>query len=376
MFCADGKPFPAEYWSYPVERDGELVGCVVTFVDISDRRRVEDELRQREKMAALGKLSAGLAHELNNPAAAGGRAAGQLIEMLDQFLSATVHLARADIGSDAWRQLRDRYVEFGRRSDGALGLSALEASDREDELMSWLERHGVEEPWDIASTLVSASVGPEDLDAIAAAVPAERLSAAIDWLDKALDAQELAGTVVRSSRTMSELVDAVKSYSHMDRAPMDYVDVHEGIEDTIKILGHKLKSGIELNREYDRELPRVLAAGSDLNQVWTNLIDNAIGAIDGGGKITVRTSGDGEHITVEVIDDGPGIPKEIRHRIFEPFYTTKGVGQGTGLGLDIVRRIVMGRCGGAIDFDSRPGETSFRVRLLAEGAETCEEPSV
>jgi PAS domain S-box-containing protein len=373
MFCADGKPFPAEYWSYPVERDGELVGCVVTFVDISERRRVEDELRQREKMAALGKLSAGLAHELNNPAAAAGRAAGQLAEMLGELLAATVQLARAGIGSDAWTHLSDRYIEFGRRSDGALGLSALEASDREDELLGWLERRGVEDPWDIASTLVNAGVGPEDLDSIAAVIPSERLGQAIDWLDKALDAQELAGTVARSSRTMSELVDAVKSYSHMDRAPVAYADVHEGIEDTLKILGHKLKRGIDVVRQYDRDLPRVQTGGSDLNQVWTNLIDNAISVLGDGGTITLTTYRDGDHIVVEIGDDGPGVPQEIQHRIFEPFYTTKEVGEGTGLGLDIVRRIVSGRCGGELDFSSRPGETTFRVRLLGEGAASCEQ---
>ncbi|NIR43869.1 MAG: PAS domain S-box protein [Gemmatimonadetes bacterium] len=375
MFCSDGKPFPAEYWSYPVERDGELVGCVVTFVDISDRRRVEEELRQREKMAALGKLSAGLAHELNNPAAAAGRAAGQLVEMLDELLSATVRLARTGLGSDGWAQLSDRYTEFGRRSDQALGLSALEASDREDELLSWLEGHGVEEPWEIASTLASAGVRDEDLEEIAGALPADGLAEAIDWLDKALDARELAGTVVRSSRTMSELVSAVKSYTHMDRAPVDYVDVHAGLEDTIRILGHKLKKGIEVVRRYDRDLPRARSGGSDLNQVWTNLIDNAIGALGDRGTITIQTRRDGDHIVVEVIDDGPGIPQEIQNRIFEPFFTTKEVGQGTGLGLDIVRRIVGGRCGGSVDFSSRPGETVFRVRLPVDEAATCEQPA-
>jgi PAS domain S-box-containing protein len=374
MFRQDGESFPAEYWSYPVERDGELVGCVVTFVDISERRQIEDELRQTEKMAALGKLSAGLAHELNNPAAAAGRAAGQLNEMLDALLAATVELACAGIGAHAWRHLSERYAEFDRRKEGVLGLSALEASDREEELLGWLEEHGVEDPWDIASTLVSAGVWPEDLDGIASALPANRLSAAIDWLDKALDVQELAGTIARSSQTLSELVDAVKAYSHMDRAPVEYVDVHEGIEDTIKILGHKLKN-IELVRRYDRSLPRIQTGGSDLNQIWTNLIDNAIGALGEGGTLTVGTYRDGDHVRVEIADDGPGIAREVQHRIFEPFFTTKEVGQGTGLGLDIVRRIVKGRCGGEIDFHSRPGETVFRVGLLAEGAEKCGQPT-
>jgi PAS domain S-box-containing protein len=374
MFRHDGGSFPAEYWSHPVERDGELVGCVVTFVDISERRRIEDELRQTEKMAALGKLSAGLAHELNNPAAAAGRAAGQLIEIFDQLLAATVELAGAGVGADAWRHLSERYAEFERRADSGIGLTALEASDREEELLDWLEGHGVEEPWDIASTMVAAGVRPEDLDTIAAALPANRLSEAIDWLDKALDARELAGTVARSSRALSELVDAVKAYSHMDRAPVEYVDIHEGIEDTLKILGHKLKN-IELVRQYAGGVPRVRTGGSDLNQIWTNLIDNAIAAVEERGTITVATFRDGDHVRVEISDDGPGIPREIQNRIFEPFFTTKEVGRGTGLGLDIVRRIVKGRCGGEIDFRSRPGETVFRVGLLAEAAAQCERPT-
>jgi PAS domain S-box-containing protein len=373
MFCSDGKPFPAEYWSYPLERDGELVGCVVTFVDISERRRVEEELRQTEKMAALGKLSAGLAHELNNPAAAAGRAAGQLVAGLEELQSATVELARAGIGPNLWDSLTNRVREFLHRTDGPLGLSPLEASDREEELLSWLDAHGVEKGWDIASTLVRAAVQSEDLEAIAAAVPGDTLGAAIDWLDKSLDVHELAGTVARSTRSISDLVGVVKSYSYMDQAPQQYVNLHTGIEDTITILGHKLKQGIEVVRQYDRDLPQVQVKGSELNQVWTNLIDNAIGAMDGQGTITVRTFREGDDLAVEIADDGPGIPEEIQPRIFDPFFTTKDVGEGTGLGLDVARRIVTARCGGHIDFRSRPGGTVFRVRIPLDRACDAEE---
>jgi PAS domain S-box-containing protein len=368
MFRSDGAPFPAEYWSYPVERDGELVGCVVTFVDISERRRVEEEMRQTEKMAALGKLSAGLAHELNNPAAAASRAATQLQEGLDQLLSANAGLARAGFDSDVWALLTDRYREFQDRSQEPAALSPLEASDREEELQNWLEAHGVGDAWDIASTLVAASVRSEDLDAFAAALPSGDLGEAINWLDKALDLNELAGTVARSTQSISELVNVVKSYSYMDQAPLQQVDVHVGIEDTLTILGHKLKGGIEVVREYDRGLPQIQVKGSELNQVWTNLVDNAIGAIgdDGRGTITIRTYRDGDHLTVEVADDGPGVPEDIQSRIFDPFFTTKEVGQGTGLGLDVARRIVTARCGGEIDFRSRPGETIFSVRIPVE----------
>jgi PAS domain S-box-containing protein len=366
MFCSNGAPFPAEYWSYPVEHDGKLVGCVVTFVDISERRRVEEELRQTEKMAALGKLSAGLAHELNNPAAAAGRASGQLGEAIDELGSATIELVRAGIEPDRWDSLTDWAREFRQRAAGPLGLSPLEASDREEELLNWLDERGVADGWAMAPTLVAAGVESVDLDAIAAALPAGPLAAVILWLCRAITAHELAGAVARSTRSISDLVNVVKSYSYMDQAPLQYVDVHAGIEDTITILGHKLKRGIEVVRHYDRDLPQVQVQASELNQVWTNLIDNAIGAMGEKGTITIRTYREGDHLTVEIADEGPGIPEEIQPRIFDPFFTTKDVGEGMGLGLDVVRRIVTARCGGQIDFSSRPGATVFRVHIPVE----------
>ena len=368
MFCKDGTPFPTEYWSYPVERNGELVGCVLTFVDISERRRVEEELRQTEKMAALGKLSAGLAHELNNPAAAAGRAAGQLLDGIDGLQSATSELAGAGLEPDRWASLNEFYRKLRERSAEAMTLSPLEASDREQELLDWLEARGVDAAWEMAPTLVASGAWCADLDAIAAGLPADQLGGAIAWVCKALGVEELARTVARSSGNISALVDAVKSYSHMDQAPVQEVDIHDGIEDTLTILGHKLKRGIEVVREYDRDLPRIQIRSSELNQVWTNLIDNSIAALGERGTITIRTYREGEQLTVEIADDGPGIPEEIQSRIFDPFFTTKEVGQGTGLGLDIVRRIVTGRCGGEVDFRSRPGETVFQVRLPLE---TC-----
>jgi PAS domain S-box-containing protein len=363
LWRADGTSFPAEYWSYPVDRDGELAGCVVTFVDISERRRVEEELRQTEKMAALGKVSAGLTHELNNPAAAAGRAAGQLVEGLDELQSATLAVTRDGIGSQEWEILDAQYRELRQRSAKPHGLSPLEVSDREEELAARLDAQGVDDGWAIAPVLVGAGIRGEDLDAIAATLPASALGAAILWLCRALLVHELAGTVARSSRSISELVDVVKSYSQMDRGPVQSVDVHDGIEDTITILGHKLGRGIELVREYDRDLSPVEVRGSELNEVWMNLIDNAIGAIGEQGTITIRTYREGDHVAVDITDDGPGIPEEIQSRIFDQFFTTKDVGQGTGLGLDIVRRIITERCGGQLDFRSRPGETLFSVRI-------------
>ncbi|UCC74384.1 MAG: PAS domain S-box protein, partial [Gemmatimonadota bacterium] len=372
MFCSDGKPFSAEYWSYPVERDGALVGCVVTFVDITERRRVEEEMRQTEKMAALGKLSAGLAHELNNPAAAAQRASGQLADGLDELQAATAELTRAGIAPGAWDAVIEAAREFRERADGSFDLSALEASDREEELIGWLEAHGVEEPWTLAATLVNAGVRKDDLDAIADGLPTAALGAVVLWLCRSITVQELTGVVARSTKSISDLVNVVKSYSYMDQAPLQYVDIHDGLEDTLTILGHKLKRGFGVVKQYDRTLPRVQVQGSELNQVWTNLIDNAIGAMGERGTITIRTYRDGEHLVVEIADDGPGIPEKIRSRIFDPFFTTKGVGEGTGLGLDVARRIVTARCGGQIDFSSQPGDTVFRVRLPVQNAGTPE----
>jgi PAS domain S-box-containing protein len=366
MFTADGRSFPVEYWSYPVARGGELVGCVVTFVDITERRRVEEELRQTEKMAALGKLSAGLAHELNNPAAAAGRASSQLAGSVDDLHAATLELTAAGVESDGWVAMTDRYREFSQRSDEPLGLSALEISDREEELGDWLQAHGLDDGWAVAASLAGVGVRTGDLDTLGEDMPAQALIAAVVWICRALELHELAGTVARSSSSISALVDAVKSYSHMDQGPLQYVDIHHGIEDTLTILGYKLRGRIEVVREYDPNLPQIEVGGSELNQVWTNLIDNAIGALGEQGTITIRTARVDEYVTVEIADDGPGIPEELQGRVFDPFFTTKEVGQGTGLGLDVVRRIVTERARGQLELRSRPGETVFQVRLPVE----------
>ena len=366
MFRADGESFPVEYWSYPIDRSGELVGCVVTFVDITDRRRVENELRQTEKMAALGKLSAGLAHELNNPAAAAGRAAGQLDEAIGDLQAATIELARTGLKPAAWSLLNERLEELRGRAASLPELSPLEASDREEELLVWLDDHEIENSWEIAPVFVSIGIEPGDLDAIANEVPDAPMSAVMLWICRSITAGDLAGVVSRSAKSISDLVNVVKSYSYMDKAPSLYVDVHDGLEDTLVILKHKLKQGIEVTRDYDRDLPEVRAQGSELNQVWTNLLDNAIAAMDGKGTISIRTYREGEYVVVAIGDNGPGIPDEIQSRIFEPFFTTKDVGEGTGLGLDVVNRIVTSRCGGRIDFDSGPEGTTFRVQIPIE----------
>jgi PAS domain S-box-containing protein len=363
MFCANGNPFQAEYWSYPMFRKEELVGCVVTFVDITERRRVEDELRQTEKMAALGKLSAGLAHELNNPAAAASRAANQLGEEIDELQAATIKLAGAGTTSDQWKLLTDSLDDMRQYVKEGTKLSPLEANDREEELMDWLETRDIEPAWMIAPVLVSFGAELQVLEAVAEKFAGDMLSLAFVWLCRAITVSDQCRTVESSSASISELVNTVKSYSHMDRAPSLDVDIHQGIEDTLRILHHKLKNGVEVVKDFDRSLPHVTAQGSELNQVWTNLFDNAVSAMDGKGKLTIKTYLDDGTATVLVNDDGPGIPEEIQHRIFEPFFTTKEVGDGTGLGLDVVNRIVTNRCGGRIDLESEPGNTTFRVRI-------------
>ncbi|MCH7801439.1 MAG: hypothetical protein IIC24_07855, partial [Chloroflexi bacterium] len=240
---------------------------------------------------------------------------------------------------------------------------ALELSDREGELLDWLDAHGVENGWEFSSTLASAGITPGDLEKIAATVPANALGEAICWLAMSFTTQDLAGAIVLSATSISKLVNAAKSFSFMDQDVMQNVDVHQGIEDTITILGNRLKQGIGIVRNYDRELPRVMVPGSELNQVWMNLLDNAIDAIGDHGTITISTRLDGGNIVVEVVDDGPGIPLEIQPRIFDPFFTTKDVGEGTGLGLDVVRRIVTIRCKGELGFHSDPEHTAFWVSL-------------
>jgi signal transduction histidine kinase len=363
MFCADGNPFQCEYWSYPMLRENEVVGCVVTFSDISDRRRIENELRQTEKMAALGKLSAGLAHELNNPAAAATRAANQIRESIDELQTVTIDLAGAGIEASDWKLLTTRLIEFQELAAAMGDLSPIEASDREESVMQWLDEHDVKDSWAIAADLVATGIETKHLDALAEEFRSAPLSLALSWLWRSITARNLSHVIERSAESISELVGRVKSYSHMDRAPSLYVDVHVGLEDTLAIMRHKLKEGIEVVREFDRELPQVKAQGNELNQVWTNLIDNAVAAMHGKGTITIKTYCDHGDLTVAIADNGPGIPKDIQHRIFEPFFTTKDVGEGTGLGLDVVNRIITNRCGGRIDLESAPGSTEFKVHI-------------
>jgi PAS domain S-box-containing protein len=363
MFCANGNAFQCEYWSHPMIRDGEVVGCVVTFVDISERKRVENELRQIEKMAALGKLSAGLAHELNNPAAAADRAAVQIREKIDELQSVTIELANAQLDSRTWGALQACLQRILKHKETAEDLSPLEASDREDAVVEWLEEHKVPEAWVVAADLVAAGIQPENLDSLREEIDSVSVPLAVIWIWRSISTLELAYVLERCAETISELVGRVKSYSHMDRAPSLLLNIHDGLEDTLAIMKHKLQQGVEVVRDYDREAPEIQAQGNELNQVWTNLIDNAVSAMNGEGTLVVKTYCVSDELVVSLTDSGPGIPDDIRHRIFEPFFTTKDVGVGTGLGLDVANRIITGRCGGKIELDSVPGKTEFRVFL-------------
>jgi signal transduction histidine kinase len=327
---------------------------------MAQRRPEADALvQQREKMAALGKLSAGLAHELNNPAAAARRAASRLHEALE-----TMQRSSFLLGARQLTEAQKDLLLTVQRGAAPPGLAALALSEREDALADWLEDHAVPEECSLSSALAEAGFTEESLNALAAQIPeAGTLAESLAWLGSSLEAVELLRTVEQSAERVSDLVTAIKAYSYMDQAPQQEVDVQASLETTLTILQFKWKHGIEVVRDYSPNLPCITAYGSELNQVWTNLMDNALDALDGHGHLFVRTACEEGQILVEIADDGPGIPPEIQSRIFEPFFTTKGVGKGTGLGLDTAYRIVVTRHHGDLRVVSEPGDTRFQVRL-------------
>ena len=351
----------------PVAEFGPLVRewfpmAVHLLAGFSNGMRVtQSKVAERERLVALGSVTAGLTHELNNPAAAAARA--------NSGLRDHVHGLRLKLGklADGWlnrEQLKALTVFQEEIAEATpVTLSPLEVSDREDELGDWLEEHKVAGAWDIASTFVAVGLDVAWLERVADEIGADCLSASMQWLYHSAEAESLLAEVDDALTRITNLLGAAKQYSQMDRAPGQRVDVHELLDSTLTMLRHKVAPSISVVTDYDRTLPKIEVRAAELNQVWTNLIDNALDAMDGLGTLTVRTARDGDRLLVEIADTGEGIPPEIQARIFEPFYSTKPVGKGTGLGLDISWRIVVERHDGDLSVASSPGDTRFQVRL-------------
>lgn len=325
-------------------------------------QEVDAAMRQQEKLAALGKLSAGLAHELNNPAAAAKRAAVDLRAGILKMQEASLRNDNRFTPAQREELLR-LYQVLASEKQKALPLSPMVRSDREEEIACWLEERSIPDAWDMAPVLVEAGLTRERLDRAAANMDNPTFTAAGEWMEATLKMTDLTEQIEHSMARISDLVKTMKDYSYMDQAAFQEIDVHAGLENTLKIFKPKLRGGVEVVRNYDPKLPRICAYASELNQVWTNLIDNAVDAMKGKGRLSVTTTCQGDGVLVEIGDTGPGIPAAIEARIFEPFFTTKGVGEGTGLGLDISRRIVVRRHGGNIQVRSQPGDTRFQVWL-------------
>lgn len=328
---------------------------------------------QREKLLSLGTMAAGLAHELNNPASAAKRASQNLLSTLDEFDHHSTEMLKSsmfkvpDRPGFLFQPIRD-IINID------IKLSSLERSEREDDLIDWMEELGLDEAWDIASMLVAVGFTKENLSTFCEQLLPEQVPNFLRWMHKEVEMRLLSQELTISTTRISDLVTAIKQYSYMDQNLQEAqkVNIHEGINNTLIILNHKLKTKrIQVIKEYDEGIPLVAAYGSELNQVWTNLIDNAIDAVSEGGTISIRTyiddtCMDTHSIAVAITDNGIGIPKEVQARIFEPFFTTKGVGKGTGLGLEIAHRIIVGQHKGDIEVSSEPGHTTFTVYVPEE----------
>jgi signal transduction histidine kinase len=330
-----------------------------------EKRYLQQEvmLRQSEKLATLGKLSAGMAHELNNPAAAAQRGAAQLQSLFSRLQQTHLKLSELNLSAaqrDALLSL-DQLAQA--RAKKPAYLDALARSDREGEWETWLDERGIANAWQIAPNLVNLGYDQAEVAALVANFSPAQFAAAIEWLHCSSTVYSLVEEITHGAGRISEIVKALKAYTYLDQAPIQTVNLHEGLDNTLIILRSKLASGVTVRREYATDLPLIEAYGSELNQVWTNLIDNAIDAMNGQGEITLRTRHDGQWAIVEIEDNGPGILPEIQPNIFDPFFTTKPPGQGTGLGLNISHNIIVQKHKGRIDVYSRPGQTRFEVRL-------------
>jgi signal transduction histidine kinase len=318
---------------------------------------------QRERLTALGRLTAGLTHELNNPAAAAVRATSTLRERVAAMRHKLGMLASGKVDPESLMTLSVMQEEAIEKAAKAPELSAVQASDREDEISDWLDDHNLLNGWQLAPVMVASGLDTEWLDDIASRIPEAHLEGGLRWITYALESEQLMSEIEEATERISALVGAAKQYSQMDRAAHQNQDIHGGLESTLVMLGRKIPEGVTVVKDYDKSLPPVPMFAAELNQVWTNLIDNAVQAMNGSGTLTVKTSRDGGFALVEICDTGPGVPPELTTKIFEPFFTTKAVGKGTGLGLDISWRIVANRHGGDLRVVSKPGDTRFQARL-------------
>lgn len=357
--------FPSTLFPQLVQKMPELTTRLVGMM--SDRIRETTRIeQQRDRLASLGKLSAGLAHELNNPASAAKRASSQLRAILKRIKDASHDLGKRELTPAQKSEIEKLEASLIQRDDPP--PDSLTISDLEDQLDSLFRSHGQSDLWQLAADLARKNVKPEILESLFAALDQQTARAALLRIAASLEIASLLNEIESSTSRISDLVRAIKEYTYMDQAPLQNVDIVKSLETTLIIMNHKLKHGVVVQRNYDRVPLLVNSFGSELNQVWTNLIDNAIDAMGGKGELRVRTYRDDTCVVVEIGDNGPGISPEIRSHIFEPFFTTKGVGEGTGLGLDTVQRIVR-KHRGSIDVSSKPGDTRFQVLLpLAEAA--------
>jgi signal transduction histidine kinase len=355
---------PSHYLGFPVSQFIELFKRLPELVRrlvglLTDRvRSVTRAEQQHEKLAALGKLSAGLAHELNNPSAAARRSAAALRDCLVRLRQAA---RSTEIGPEDCGLLAEREEEIRATLKPAQFKDEFARVEREEAIQAWLEAHNVEDAWKLSPSLADAGLTDVHLATFAAAAGAS-VGPELTRFATLLEMERIAEELEHSSARISDLIKAIKEYSYMDQGPMQEVDIERGLETTLTIMNHKLKRGITVVRDYDPNLPKVMSSGSELNQVWTNLIDNAADAMKTGGKLTIRTARENDFVLVEIADNGSGIPPDKISRIFDPFFTTKGVGEGTGLGLDVVSRIVK-NIGGQISVTSVPGDTRFQVRI-------------
>ena len=356
--------FPASLFPELVKKMPELTARLVGF--LSDRVRETTRVeQQRDRLASLGKLSAGLAHELNNPASAAKRAASQLRDMVTRVTKASLELGSRGLSPEQKSEIEKLEASFT-QSD-VVPPDALTISDLEDRIDSLLRSHGQNDMWELAAGLARRDIQPEALESLFATIDAANVRAALESIAASVEISSLLREIESSTSRISDLVGAIKEYTHMDQAPVQNVDVVKSLETTLTILNHKLKRGVVVRRDYHPVPLLVNSFGSELNQVWTNIIDNAIDAMHGSGELRIRTYPDDGCAAVEIADNGPGIPDDVQRHMFEPFFTTKGVGEGTGLGLDTVQRIVK-KHRGNIRVISKPGDTRFQVWLPLVGS--------